>query len=149
MCVRIHFSCVQLCATLWAIALQTPLPMEFSRQENCCGLPFPSPGDLPNSGIEPRSPALQMDSLPSKPPVGTIDFSTFPPFVKISIFVWLVFHLGYGQGSCDGVRGSVVLRHGLEVTGQSWQLTRADLSLQGLLCVNLSESREIRRGKQN
>jgi len=39
--------------------------MEFSRQEYCSGLPFPSPGDLPDSGIEPVSPVLQADSLPS------------------------------------------------------------------------------------
>ena len=42
--------------------------MEFSRQEYWNGLPFPSPGDLPNPGIELRSPALQADSLPSEPP---------------------------------------------------------------------------------
>jgi len=42
--------------------------MEFSRQEYWSGLPFPSPGDLPDSGIEPRSPVLQVDSLPSEPP---------------------------------------------------------------------------------
>ena len=42
--------------------------MGFSRQEYWSGLPFPSPGDLPNPGIEPRSPALQADSLPSEPP---------------------------------------------------------------------------------
>jgi len=41
--------------------------MEFSRQEYWSGLPFPSSGDLPNPGIEPRSPALQADSLPSEP----------------------------------------------------------------------------------
>ena len=45
-----------------------PLSMEFSRQEYWSGLPFPSPGDLPNPGIEPRSAALQADSLPSEPP---------------------------------------------------------------------------------
>ena len=44
------------------------LLMEFSRQEYWSGLPFPSPGDLPDPGIEPRSPALQADSLPSEPP---------------------------------------------------------------------------------
>ena len=53
-------------------ALQAPLSLEFSRQEYWSGLPFPSPGDLPNPGIEPGSPALQADSLPSealgKPP---------------------------------------------------------------------------------
>ena len=42
--------------------------MEFSRQEYWSGLPFPSPGDLPNPGIEPGSPALQVDALPSEPP---------------------------------------------------------------------------------
>ena len=42
--------------------------MEFSRQEYWSGLPFPFPGDLPHLGIEPRSPALQVDSLPSEPP---------------------------------------------------------------------------------
>ena len=42
--------------------------MEFSRQEYWRGLPCPTPGDLPNPGIEPRSPALQADSLPSEPP---------------------------------------------------------------------------------
>ena len=45
-------------------ACQTPLSMGFSRQEYWSGLPFPSPKDLPNPGIEPRSPALQADSLP-------------------------------------------------------------------------------------
>ena len=42
--------------------------MEFSRQEYWSGLPFPSPGDLPNPGIKPRSPTLQADALPSEPP---------------------------------------------------------------------------------
>ena len=45
---------------------QAPLSMEFSRQEYWSGLPFPSPGDLHDSGIEPGSPALQADSLPSE-----------------------------------------------------------------------------------
>ena len=49
---------VQLVATPWTIAYQVPLSMGFSRQEYWSGLPFPSPGDLPNPGIEPRSPAL-------------------------------------------------------------------------------------------
>ena len=47
---------------------QFPLSMEFSRQEYRSELPFPSPGDLPNPGIKPRSPAWQWDSLPSEPP---------------------------------------------------------------------------------
>ena len=58
-------SCIWIFATPWTIASQAPLSMEFSRQEYWSGLPFPSPGDLPHPGIELRSPALQMDSLPS------------------------------------------------------------------------------------
>ena len=58
-------SCVRLFATPWTIAHQAPLSMGFSRQEFWSGLPFPSPGDLPNPGIEPRSPALQADALTS------------------------------------------------------------------------------------
>ena len=50
------------------VAHQAPLSMEFSRQEYWSGLPFPTPGDLPDPGIKPGSPALQADSLPSEPP---------------------------------------------------------------------------------
>ena len=50
----------------WTAACQAPLSMGFSRQEYWSGLPFPSPGDLPDPGMEPRSPALQADSLPTK-----------------------------------------------------------------------------------
>ena len=49
---------VQLFATLWTVTLQTPLSMGFPRQENWSGLPFPSPGDLPDPGIELMSLAL-------------------------------------------------------------------------------------------
>ena len=59
---------VQLFATLWTAAYQAPLSMGFSRQQSWSGLPFPSPGDLPDPGIEPRSPTLQADYLPSDPP---------------------------------------------------------------------------------
>ena len=60
---------VRLFATPWAIAHQAPPSMGFSRQEYWSGLPFPSPGDLPNPGVKPGSPALQTDALPSEPPV--------------------------------------------------------------------------------
>ena len=50
-----HFVHVRLCVTLWAIARQAPLSMGFSRQEHWSGLPFPSPGDLPNPEIKPAS----------------------------------------------------------------------------------------------
>ena len=62
------FSCVRLFAIPWTIAYQAPLSMGFSKQEYWIGLPFPSPGDLPYPGIEPRSPALWADALSSKPP---------------------------------------------------------------------------------
>ena len=58
---------VGLFATLWTIAHQALLSMGFSRQDYWSGLPFPSPGDLPDPGIEPRSPALEADALTSEP----------------------------------------------------------------------------------
>ena len=60
--------CVRLFAAPWTLAYQAPLSIEFSRQEHWSGLPFPSPGDLPNPGIEPGSPTLLADALPSEPP---------------------------------------------------------------------------------
>ena len=54
-------------ATPWTAACQAPLSMEFFRQEDWSGLPFSSPGDLPDPGIEPGSPALQADALLSEP----------------------------------------------------------------------------------
>ena len=59
---------VRLLATPWTAAYQAPPSMGFSRQDYWSGVPFPSPGDLPNPGIKPRFPALQEDSLPSEPP---------------------------------------------------------------------------------
>ena len=58
---------VRLFATPWTVAYQAPPSMGFSRQECWSGLPLPSPGDLPNPGIEPGSPTLQADPLPSEP----------------------------------------------------------------------------------
>ena len=90
--------------TLWTVTHQVPLSVEFSRPEYWSGLLFPPPGDLPDPGIEPRSPALQADSLPFEPPgklasaqktnekllasayasfqtVPSTSFMTFPPFL--------------------------------------------------------------------
>ena len=61
---------VRLFATPWAVAHQAPPSMGFSRQEYWSELPFLSPGDLPDPGIEPRSPALWADALTSEPPGG-------------------------------------------------------------------------------
>ena len=67
-CVCVCALVAQSCPTLWTLACQAPLSMEFYRQENWSELPFPTPGDLPNPGIEPRSSTLQADSLPFEPP---------------------------------------------------------------------------------
>ena len=58
---------VQLFVTPWTVAYEAPRSMGFSRQEYWSVLPFPSPGDHPNPGNEPGSPALQAESLPSEP----------------------------------------------------------------------------------
>ena len=68
---RAKISTAQLCPTLetpWTAACQAPLSMAFSRQEYWSGLPFPSPGDLPDPWMKPRSPVLYVDCLPIGPP---------------------------------------------------------------------------------
>ena len=68
MCISVTQSCLTLCDLLDYIAHQAPLSMGFSRKEYWSGFPFPSPGDLPDPQIEPRSIALQADSLPTELP---------------------------------------------------------------------------------
>ena len=63
---------VRLFVTAWTVAHQAPPSTGFSRQEYWSGLPFPSPRDLPNPGIEPRSPAFQADALLEFPKVLTL-----------------------------------------------------------------------------
>ena len=73
---------VWLFATPWTVAHQACPSMGFSRQEYWSGVPFPSPGDLPDPGIEPRSPALQADTLTSEPHLEkdySINFSFIGP----------------------------------------------------------------------
>ena len=88
---------VWLFATPWTVAYQAPQSIGFSRQESWRGLPFPSPRDLPNPGIEPGSPALWADALPSEPPVikpappvleGKI-LATGPPGKSLD-YIWLL-----------------------------------------------------------
>ena len=82
-CVREH---AQLClsATLWTIAHQAPLSLEFSRQEYWSGLPFPTSGDLPDPGIEPMSPALAGGFF-------TIEPSGKPiPFLKVFKVIFIL-----------------------------------------------------------
>ena len=78
---------VWLFATPWTVAYQASQSMEFSRQEYWSGLPFPSPGNLANPGIELGSPALQADALLSEPPG------------KPKIFLWATFWWGWGRAA--------------------------------------------------
>ena len=64
---EVTLSCRTLCDPI-DCSYQAPLSMGFSRRQYQSGLPFPSPGDLPNPGVEPESPALRADALPSEPP---------------------------------------------------------------------------------
>ena len=84
-CSVVAQSCPTLCNPVDYIAQQAPLSMGFSRQEYWSGLPFPSPGDLPDLGIEPGSPASQADALPSEPPGKPYIFTCMSPnFTKSS-----------------------------------------------------------------
>ena len=74
-CVLSHSVVSNYFATPWTVAHQAPLSMGFPRQEYWSGLSFPSPGYLPDPGIEPGSPAFQADSLPSEPPEKPIESS--------------------------------------------------------------------------
>ena len=67
LCEGKSLSCVQFFETPWTVAYQAPPSMGFSRQEYWHGLPFPSPGDLPDSGIEPSAPTFRANALPSEP----------------------------------------------------------------------------------
>ena len=107
-------SCVQLFVTPWTIQ-----SMEFSRPEYWSGWPFPSPGELPNPGIEPRSPALQPDSLPAepqgKPP--KCAFNKFPGEADIAgpgttlwePFLWVIFNRGSGRS--ENINTFIIFRH--------------------------------------
>ena len=76
---------VRFFATPWTVARQAPLSMGFSSQDYWDGFPFPSPGNLPDSGIKPRSPALQADSLLFEPP-GKSYMHKYA-FVKMYIYI--------------------------------------------------------------
>ena len=68
---------VQLFATPWTVAYQAPPSMGFSKQEYWSGVPFLSPGDLRNLGIEPGSPAFQADALTSEPPGKSFNINSY------------------------------------------------------------------------
>ena len=84
---------VRLFATPWAVAHQDPQFMGFSRQEYWSGVPFPSPGDLPNPVIEPGSPALQADALLSElpwKPMKAIDHQNYISGYSIIIIIIII-----------------------------------------------------------
>ena len=97
---------VRLFATPWTVAYQASPSMGFSRQEYWSGLPFPSPGDLPDPGIEPGSPTLEADALTSEPPgkplVGSRDssnlFLTLDHSAILSFMITLFSNLPSHQG---------------------------------------------------
>ena len=84
---------VWLLATPWTVAHQAPLSKGFSRQESWSGLPFPSPGDLPNPGIEPRSPTLQADALTSEPPGKHNQICKWDQITTLLYFTFCSFYL--------------------------------------------------------
>ena len=89
LCCSIYIVCeslsrARLFATPWTAVHQAPLSIRFSRQGYWSGLPFPSPVDLPNPGIEPGSPALQADDLPIIAPFWESSFSGGPMHIHVS-----------------------------------------------------------------
>ena len=108
-------------ATPWTVARQAPLG--FSRQECWSGLPFPTPGDLSNPGIESWSPSLQTDSLPSEPP----GKPTWGGRV-LQIIPWIFDCIFYPVLLClkPPCRGHSVIRNGMSLRvnlGPSWNMT--------------------------
>ena len=89
LCLALNLCCnllssVKFSVTLWTVAYQAPLSMEFSRQEYWRELSFPPPGDLPDPGIKPRSPALQADSSQSEPPQKPVSCIKIPKLTFLS-----------------------------------------------------------------
>ena len=113
---------VLLFVTSWTVAHQAPLSMGFSRQEYCGGLPFPSPGDLPDLGIEPVSPALARGFYTTAPP-GKMAYS---PLTNLII----CFHL---QTSLYGVH---LLIHGVSISDRQVPIIQGPLPM-GLKLKNL------------
>ena len=94
----------------WIVPCQAPPSMGFPKQEYWSGLPFPSPGDLPDPGMEPRSPALQADSLLSEPPGKPLNHHYSGPTRYMAAFVFLsTWHASYSHHPTPGATLSVYL----------------------------------------
>ena len=102
-------------ATPWTVAHQAPLFMGFSRQEYWSGLPFPSPGDLPDPGIEPRSPALQADALPSEPQGNHLNLFSQPNLFFVPVARW---YFPWDGVTSNGMLSHSVLRFYFSLTNQ-------------------------------
>ena len=89
---------VLLSATPWTVAYQASPSLGFSRQEYWSGLPFPSPGDLPDPGIKPGSPALEADALTSEPPYTIFVF----------LFLFLTYFTLYDRFICITTTDSIL-----------------------------------------
>ena len=105
---------VRLFVTPWTVAYQASPSMGFSMQEYQNGLPFPAPGDLPDPGIKPRSPALQEDTLPSEPP-GSPGFRRSPEIENDNLLQYSCLESpmdrGVGWATVHGVAESNVTEH--------------------------------------
>ena len=106
----LSLSPVRLFATPWTVPYQAPPSMGFSRQKYWSGLPFPSPGDLPNPGVEPGSPALQADatSEPVLPQKNSFLWACKHFSRLLLLFLCLVFTFLKCERHCDSVLGSLV-----------------------------------------
>ena len=87
------FSRVRLFVTPWTVVHQAPLSMWFFRQEYWSGLSFPSPGDLPDPGIKPRSPAMQADALTSEPPGKPYEYVCMCVCIYVCVCVCVCMHI--------------------------------------------------------
>ena len=129
-CVCLLLSRVRLFVSPWTAACQAPLSVGFSRQECWSGLPYPSPGDLPDPGIEPGSPTLQEDSLPSEPPGKPLS-DYYRSYYKGSDPEW-----------CYGVMPGVTLRQGWGLSALSAPWRSRHQVLQRIPCLWLPEFSE-------
>ena len=152
-CVCVLLSHVRFFVTPWSIAHQAPLSMGFSREKYWNGLPFPSPGDLPDPGIEPRSPALKADSFPSEPPGNPILCWVLPKN-NYSLFSSNICSQGWGVSKkrrvlipCRALWGSWA--QGLHVPHSFDYRKQPSFSLQELLWVSVGRFNQllIREGR--
>ena len=151
---------VRLFVTPWTVAYQAPPSMGFSRRECWSGLPFPSPGDLPDSGVEPGSPTLQADTLPSEPPGKPQPYTTGVHFT-----IWYCIILGWPNHSFgfshkllpNTLLACLVLNHvwlfatPWTVAGQpppflirtSWMISSADIQMNCIISPTFSHTRRL------